>query len=122
MSATGSPGAGIRGGVFGAALSRAVRVLSAVGGDVALHEAASARKVARSPSENDCAATTGGSAVKNLQLPDASILFLKSVRFLCQIRRPSRGRGIPHGCVGQKSILFFLTQPIFLKKSIYFFV
>ena len=69
MSASGSPGAGIRGGVFGAALSRAGRVLSAVGGDVALHEAVSASKVARSPSENDDATTlpdVGGPCANNL--------------------------------------------------------
>ena len=69
MSASGSPGAGIRGGVFGAALSRAGRVLSAVGGDVALHEAVSASKAARSPSENDDATTLpdgGGACANNL--------------------------------------------------------
>ena len=69
MSASGSPGAGIRGGVFGAALSRAGRVLSAVGGDVSLHEAASASKVARSPSENDDATAlpdVGGPCADNL--------------------------------------------------------
>ena len=76
MSASGSPGAGIRGGVFGAALSRAGRVLSAVGGDVALHEAVSASKVARSPSENDVATTLpdvgGGRSLVALSEPRES--------------------------------------------------
>ena len=69
MSASGSPGAGIRGGVFGAALSRAGHVLSGVDGDLALHEATSAGKVARSPSENDGATTlpdVGGACANNL--------------------------------------------------------
>ena len=48
MSASGSPGGGVRGGAFGAALSRAGRVHSGVGGDLALHEAVSAGKVASS--------------------------------------------------------------------------
>ena len=73
MSASGSPGAGVRGGVFGAALSRAGRVLSGVGGDLALHGALSAGKVAGSPSESEDATTQVGAVNLGVELDIASL-------------------------------------------------
>ena len=67
MSGSGSPT--MRGGVFGAALSRAGRVLAGVGGDAALHDAVASAKAAGSPARSDDATTlpeSGGSAAVNL--------------------------------------------------------
>ena len=69
MSASGSPGAGVRGGGFGAALSRAGRVLSGVGGNLALHGSLSVGNAAGSPSESEGATTlpdSGGVGAANL--------------------------------------------------------
>ena len=67
MSGGGSPA--MRGGVFGAALSRAGRALAGVGGDAALHDAVASAKAAGSPARSDDATTlpeSGGAAAVNL--------------------------------------------------------